>query len=318
MIMAVRGAETMLPSRIVIATRESALAMWQARHIQARLAALYPSTEIAILGMTTEGDRRLGVSLAAIGGKGLFIKELEDALARGDADIAVHSVKDVPADLPAGYVLAAITERADARDAFVSNRYRALGALPPGSRVGTSSLRRESQIRARYPGLTIGALRGNVPTRLRKLDAGEYDAIVLAAAGLMRLGLADRITEYLSPEVSLPSVGQGALGIECRADRADLVQWLAPLNDRNTALCVRAERALSLRLAGSCNVPLGAYGEITGDRMRLRGYVGTPDGTRTISLHVDGAATDAEGLGNRLASDLEAGGAGAILAALAR
>lgn len=290
--------------------------MWQARHIQSRLEQLYPRTEVTINGMTTEGDRRLGVSLAAIGGKGLFIKELEDALARGAADLAVHSLKDVPMNLPEGFRLAAITERADPRDAFVSVRYRQLSELPAGARVGTSSLRRESQLRARYPHLVIEPLRGNVPSRIRKLGEGRYEAIILAAAGLKRLGLADRITSLLTPEESLPAVGQGALGIECRNDRNDVVALLAPLNDMSTAQCVTAERALSRALAGSCTVPLAGYAEIADGQLRLRGYVGAPDGTRVVRGEISGPPQEAESLGRRLAENMKQRGAAAILAAL--
>jgi len=314
--MIVNAAAGALPERVVIASRASALAMWQARHVQARLAALYPRIEISILGMTTEGDRKLGTSLAKIGGKGLFVKELEDALAQGRADIAVHSVKDVPMSLPPGFTLAAITERADPRDAFVSGRYRRLGELPAGSRVGTSSLRRESQLRARYPQLVIEPLRGNVQTRLRKLDEGQYDAIILAAAGLKRLDLEERITALLTPEESLPAVGQGALGLECRSGREDLIRLLAPLNHRTTASCVSAERALSRSLAGSCNVPLGGFAEISGDRLRLRGFVGSPDGKQLVSAELEGPAAEPEALGIALAEKLRARGAAAILAAL--
>jgi hydroxymethylbilane synthase len=290
--------------------------MWQAHHIQSRLSALYPRIEVSILGMTTEGDRKLGTSLAKIGGKGLFVKELEDALAQGRADIAVHSIKDVPMHLPPGFTLAAITERADPRDALVSNRYRSLGELPAGGRVGTSSLRRESQLRSRYPQLVIEPLRGNVQTRLRKLDEGQYDAIILAAAGLKRLALDQRITALLTPEESLPAVGQGALGIECRAGRKDLVRLLAPLNHHATTLCVSAERALSRALAGSCNVPLGGFAEISGERLRLRGFVGSPDGKQLASAELEGPAAEAEVLGMTLAEKLRALGADAILAAL--
>jgi hydroxymethylbilane synthase len=290
--------------------------MWQAHHIQSRLSALYPRIEVSILGMTTEGDRKLGTSLAKIGGKGLFVKELEDALAQGRADIAVHSIKDVPMHLPPGFTLAAITERADPRDALVSNRYRSLGELPAGGRVGTSSLRRESQLRSRYPQLVIEPLRGNVQTRLRKLDEGQYDAIILAAAGLKRLALDQRITALLTPEESLPAVGQGALGIECRAGRKDLVRLLAPLNHHATTLCVSAERALSRALAGSCNVPLGGFAEMSGERLRLRGFVGSPDGKQLASAELEGPAAEAEVLGMTLAEKLRALGADAILAAL--
>lgn len=302
--------------RIVIATRESALAMWQARHIHSRLSELHPRLTVAILGMTTEGDRKLGTSLAKIGGKGLFVKELEDALARGDADIAVHSLKDVPMHLAPGFALAAITERADPRDALVSNRCARLADLAAGSRVGTSSLRRECQLRARYPRLVIEPLRGNVSTRLGKLDGGQYDAIILAAAGLKRLGLEARIAALLTPEESLPAVGQGALGIECRSDRADVIDLLAPLNHRPTALCIAAERAFSRALAGSCNVPLGGFAELSGDRLRLRGFVGAPDGSRLVSGDLEGPAADPPGLGEALADQLRARGAAEILAAL--
>ncbi|OGT01845.1 MAG: hydroxymethylbilane synthase, partial [Gallionellales bacterium RBG_16_57_15] len=245
------------PSRLVIASRESALAMWQAQHIRDRLRALYPQTPVSILGMTTQGDQILDVTLSKIGGKGLFVKELETALEDGSADLAVHSLKDVPMHLPEGFVLAAIGEREDPRDAFVSNQYENLAALPAGSVVGTSSLRRESQLRARFPHLKIEPLRGNVQTRLRKLDEGRYAAIILAAAGLKRLGLADRIRALISSDDSLPAVGQGALGIECRAGRADVIALLQPLHHPDTAACVLAERALSRALAGSCQVPLG-------------------------------------------------------------
>ncbi len=305
-----------LPARVVIATRESALAMWQARHIESRLAEHYPHLSISLLGMTTEGDRKLGSSLAKIGGKGLFVKELEDALAEGRADIAVHSLKDVPMHLPAGFALGAILDRADPRDAFVSSTYATLSALPPGACVGTSSLRRESQLRAAFPHLRIEPLRGNVQTRLRKLDEGAYDAIILAAAGLKRLGLEHRIAATIAPEDMLPAVGQGALAIECRSDRADMLALLKVLHHDATAACVAAERALSRALAGSCNVPLAGYAEITGARLRLRGYVGAPDGTRHVSAEVEGAADEAEALGAALAAQLKVHGAGDILAAL--
>ena len=304
--------------RIVIASRESALAMWQARHIQGRLAALRPGTSIEILGLTTEGDRRLDVSLAKIGGKGLFVKELEDALASGRADIAVHSVKDVPMTLAPQFVLAAIGEREEARDAFVSNRHTGLAALPAGARVGTSSLRRECQLRARHPALMIEPLRGNVPTRLRKLDEGQYDAVILAAAGLKRLGLAARITRLLEPAESLPAPGQGALGIECLRERAELIDLLARLDHDPTARCVAAERAFSRALAGSCNVPLGAYAEMSDSRLRLRGFVGAPDGSRVVNGEMEGPAGDPEALGSALAERLRSRGAGEILAALPR
>ncbi len=292
------------------------MALWQARHVQAELQRLYPGLAISILGMTTAGDRNLGSSLAKIGGKGLFVKELEDALADGRADIAVHSMKDVPMHLPDGFALAATLERADPRDAFVATAFGGLEALPPGARVGTSSLRRECQLRANFPQLVIEPLRGNVQTRLRKLDEGQYSAIILAAAGLKRLGLAERITALLTPEQSLPAVGQGALGIECREDREDLFSLLAPLVHQPTQQCVIAERALSRALAGSCNVPLGGFAEFAGGQIRLRGLVGAPDGSRVVRGEITGAAADAEALGLALAGELKSRGAADILAAL--
>ncbi|MFZ5558921.1 MAG: hydroxymethylbilane synthase [Pseudomonadota bacterium] len=303
-----------MPHRIVIATRESALAMWQARHIEQRLRGLYPQCEVAILGMTTQGDRILDTALALIGGKGLFIKELETALESGAADIAVHSMKDVPMALPEGFAIAAIGAREDPRDAFVSNRYRSLGELPEGAVVGTSSLRRQSQILARHPHLKVQTLRGNVQTRLRKLDEGQYAAVILAAAGLKRLGLGERIAALLAPEESLPAVGQGALGIECRADRDDLRRALAPIDDPATAVCVRAERAMSRALAGSCQIPLGGYAELDGERLRLRAFVASPDGTELAQADETGARAAPETLGERVAELLKRRGAADILA----
>ncbi|HCI14316.1 MAG: hydroxymethylbilane synthase [Gallionellales bacterium GWA2_60_142] len=305
-----------IPSRLVIASRESALAMWQAEHIRDRLRALYPQTEVSILGMTTQGDQILDVTLSKIGGKGLFVKELETALEDGRADLAVHSLKDVPMHLPEGFVLAAIGEREDPHDAFVSNQYAGLAELPAGSVVGTSSLRRESQLRARFPHLKIEPLRGNVQTRLRKLDEGQYAAIILAAAGLKRLGLGERIRGIISSEDSLPAVGQGALGIECRGDRADVIAALQPLHHAPTAACVLAERAMSRKLAGSCQVPLGGFAEVQGGRLRMRGFVASPDGLRMLRAEDVGDIADPEALGNRIADALLAQGAGEILAAL--
>jgi len=304
------------PSRLVIASRESALAIWQAEHIRDRVRALYPQTAVEILGMTTQGDQILDVTLSKIGGKGLFVKELETALENGSADLAVHSLKDVPMHLPSGFALACIAEREDPRDAFVSNDYAALQDLPPGSIVGTSSLRRESQLRARFPHLRIEPLRGNVQTRLRKLDEGQYSAIILAAAGLKRLGLGERIRAILSSYDSLPAVGQGALGIETRADRADLKALLAPLHHADTATCVLAERAMSRALAGSCQVPLGGFAEMQEGQLRLRGFVATPDGSRLLRAEQTTAADAPETLGEAVAQDLLQQGAGEILAAL--
>jgi hydroxymethylbilane synthase len=306
-----------VPQQLVIASRESALAMWQAEHIAARLRTLYPQMQVSILGMTTQGDQILDSPLSKIGGKGLFVKELETAMSEGRADIAVHSMKDVPMNLPDGFTLAVIGEREDPRDAFVSNHYASLAGLPAGGRVGTSSLRRECQLRARFPHLHVEPLRGNVQTRLRKLDEGQYAAIILAAAGLKRLGLGARIRAEISPEDSLPAVGQGALGIECLSSRTDLVALLAPLNHADTADCVRAERAMSRTLGGSCQVPLGGFAQIGSDTLTLRGFVAEIDGSRVIADSVSGARADAEALGQQLAQQLIGRGAGAILAALA-
>lgn len=304
--------------QLVIATRESALALWQAEHVKARLQALYPDLDIQLLGMTTQGDRILDVTLNKIGGKGLFVKELETALAEGRADLAVHSLKDVPMHLPEGFALAAILQREDPRDALVSNHYASLEDLPAGAVVGTSSLRRESQLRARFPHLVVKPLRGNVQTRLRKLDEGEFDAIVLAAAGLKRLGLTDRIRLELSPEQSLPAVGQGALGIEIRADREDVLALLAPLNDAETAACVTAERAMSRALGGSCQVPLGGYAELQGGMLTLRAFVAEPDGSVVYAAQAQAPAAEAEQLGQQLAAQLSEQGAVAIIAQLAQ
>jgi hydroxymethylbilane synthase len=304
------------PRKLVIASRESALAMWQARHIQARLQALYPDATVEILGMTTTGDQILDSPLARIGGKGLFVKELEQALADGRADLAVHSMKDVPMNLPEGFALAATGEREDPRDAFVSVRFQRLEDLPEGSIVGTSSLRRQSQLQARFPHLKIESLRGNLQTRLRKLDEGQYAAIILAAAGLIRLGLEDRITQLIGPENSIPAVGQGALGIEIRADRDDMRTLLEPLNHADTAACVVAERAMSRALAGSCTVPLGAYAYIDNGLLHMSGFVATVDGSEMVRDSIEGAPKDADAMGRALAEKLIAQGADRILAAL--
>jgi hydroxymethylbilane synthase len=304
------------PPKLVIASRESALAMWQAEHIRDRLRVLYPQTEVSILGMTTQGDRILDVTLSKIGGKGLFVKELEAALEDGRADIAVHSLKDVPMFIPEGFALACICERHDPCDAFVSNDYADLASLPAGAVVGTSSLRRECQIRAKFPHLDVKPLRGNVQTRLRKLDEGQYAAIILAASGLKRLGLDQRIRNVISSNDSLPAVGQGALGIECRADRSDLIELLAPLYHSDTATCVLAERAMSRTLQGSCQVPLGGFAELANGNLRMRGFVATPDGSRLLQAERTGNADDPEALGSAVADDLLAQGAGEILAAL--
>ncbi|MFT7228816.1 MAG: hydroxymethylbilane synthase [Methylophilaceae bacterium] len=319
------------PQKLVIATRESALAMWQAKHIQGRLQALYPNCDVQILGMTTTGDQILDKPLASIGGKGLFIKELENALLDGSADLAVHSMKDVPMNMPQGFTLVATGERGNPHDAFVSNDYKSLVDLPQGSIVGTSSLRRQSQIQARFPHLKIESLRGNVQTRLRKLDEGQYGAIILAAAGLIRLELGDRISSFISAEDSIPAVGQGALGIEIKEDRMDLIEILAPLNHTDTENCVTAERAFSRALAGSCTVPLGAYARIEntsskdnvirhevikGKTINITGFVASVDGKQMLCETMSGNAKDADLLGKALAGKLVNQGAKKILDAL--
>ncbi|MBS3916704.1 MAG: hydroxymethylbilane synthase [Sulfuritalea sp.] len=305
------------PERIVIATRESRLALWQAEHVRDRLKSLYPRCSVELLGMTTRGDQILDRPLAKVGGKGLFVKELETALLDGRADIAVHSMKDVPMTMEPDFALVAISARENPLDALVSNKYAALEDIPPGGVVGTSSLRRESQLHARFPSLSVSSLRGNLDTRLRKLDEGQYDAIILAAAGLTRLGLASRIRAMLPAELSLPAAGQGALGIEALSSRPEVAAWMAPLADAGTAACVLAERAFSRALAGSCEVPLGAFAEIAAGRLRLRGFVAAPDGSRMASAELHGEQADAETLGLKLAEELRKHGAEEILAALA-
>ena len=303
--------------RCVIATRKSPLAMWQALHVQALLRDRYPGAEVELLGMTTRGDQILDRPLSQIGGKGLFIKELEIAMQEGRADLAVHSLKDVPMEMPEGFSLAAIAVREDPRDAFVSPRYETLDALPAGAVVGTSSLRREAILRASYPHLKILPLRGNLDTRLRKLDEGLYDAIILAAAGLIRLGMKERIRTVLTPEQSLPAPGQGALGIEILAGRADAAAWIAPLNDTETTHCVHAERAFSRVLGGSCQVPLGGYAVIEDGELWLRGFVASTDGQRMVRGEIRGVPGDDVLLGETLARQLRERGAEAILASLA-
>ena len=304
------------PDRIVIATRESRLALWQAQHVQSLLRQRYPSCQVELLGMTTRGDQILDRPLAKVGGKGLFVKELETALLEGAADIAVHSMKDVPMVLGPEFALVAIGPREVPLDALVSNKYASLGELPVGAVVGTSSQRREAQLRANYHGLTVTSLRGNLDTRLRKLDAGDYDAIILAAAGLTRLGLGSRIRAVLPAELSLPSAGQGALGIEALAARSDVAAWLAPLNDAVSAACVRAERAAARALGGSCEVPLGTYAVMRDEQLWLRGFVAKPDGSRIVHAELLAAPNDPEAIGLQLAADLRRQGADEILAAL--
>jgi len=299
-----------------IATRRSRLALWQAEHVKQRLAALHPGLRVELEPLSTRGDELLEVSLAKEGGKGLFVRELEAALAEARADLAVHSMKDVPADLPPGYALAAILARDDPRDAFVSTRHASLAELPAGAVVGTSSLRRQAQIAARHPRLEIRPLRGNVDTRLAKLDRGDYAAIVLAAAGLKRLGLTGRIRGYLELDESLPAAGQAALGIECLAARGDVLQLVAPLRDAGASACVRAEREVNRVLGGSCTIPLGAYAVLEGGRLRLRALVASPDGRRFARADGEGDAAQPEALGERVAALLRERGATEILAAL--
>lgn len=296
-----------------IATRKSPLALWQAEYVRDRLLALHPGLKVELVKMVTQGDKILDTPLAKVGGKGLFVKELEQGMLRGDADIAVHSMKDVPVEFPTGLHLAVICEREDPRDAFVSNNFSQLEDLPQGARVGTSSLRRQCQLHAWRPDLQIHDLRGNVNSRLQKLDDGQYDAIILAAAGLKRLGFHDRIRVCLAPEISLPAIGQGAVGIECRTDDARINSLIAPLNHAPTRIRVLAERAMNHRLEGGCQVPIGGYAELDGDRLRIRGLVGRPDGSQVVRGEMEGPADQAEQLGIALADDLLSRGAGAIL-----
>jgi hydroxymethylbilane synthase len=300
-------------TKLVIATRRSRLALWQAQHIAERLQSAHAGLLVELLPMSTRGDELIDRRLDEAGGKGLFVKELENAMADGRADLAVHSMKDVPAELPPGFMLAAIGEREDPRDALVSSNYKSLAHMPSGATLGTSSLRRQAQIVERHPALEVRLLRGNVDTRLAKLDRGEYDAIVLAAAGLTRLGLAARITARLDAEEMLPAPGQGALGIECIAARAEVVALLSPLADAATAACVRAERTVSRVLGGSCTLPLAAFAEPAASRLRLRALVASSDGKRVIRSELEGEAADPEALGNQVAQDLRRRGADAIL-----
>ena len=299
---------------ITIATRKSALAMWQAEHIKARLESIHPGLQVELLPMSTRGDVILDTPLAKIGGKGLFVKELEVAMLEGRADLAVHSMKDLPVEFPPGLELNTICEREEPSDAFVSNKYSRLEEMPAGAIVGTCSLRRRCQIAERFPNLVIRDLRGNVQTRLRKLDEGEFDAIILATSGLVRLELDQRIRMRLPVEISLPANGQGALGIECRSDDARIKALLKPLEDEATRVCVLAERAMNRRLEGGCQVPIGAFAELEGDTVYLRGLVGNLDGTTIIRGERRGPAVEAEAIGTALAEDLLSRGAGEVLA----
>jgi hydroxymethylbilane synthase len=303
----------MTAQSVRIATRKSPLAMWQAEHVAAALRNAYPGLDVEIIGMSTQGDKILDTPLAKIGGKGLFVKELEQRMLDGTADIAVHSMKDVPVDLPDGLHLAVMLEREDPRDAFVSNDFDAIESLHDGARVGTSSLRRQCQLADRRPDLEIIPLRGNVNTRLRKLDAGDYDAIILASAGLKRLGMGERIRSYLPVEDSLPAIGQGAIGIECLIDDARINALLQPLHHQDTADCVAAERAMNARLEGGCQVPIGGHAVLEGDRLHLRGLVGSVDGSEIVRASQTGARQEAGPLGRQVADDLLAHGAATIL-----
>ena len=306
----------MTQTALRIATRSSPLAVWQAEYVSERLRALNPALEVTLVTIKTQGDKILDTPLAKIGGKGLFVKELEQAMADGRADIAVHSMKDVPMQLPDGFALPVICERHDPRDAFVSSRHEHLDALPQGARVGTSSLRRQAQLRARRPDLLVSSLRGNVQTRLGKLDAGEFDAILLAAAGLKRLGMHERIRCELAPEVCLPAVGQGAVGIECREGDQAVIDLLMPLNDADTWDRVVAERAMNRRLEGGCQVPIAGYALLEDNQLWLRGLVASEDGSQVLEAEARGSRDQAEALGRAVAEDLLARGAGEILAAV--
>lgn len=301
---------------IRIATRRSPLAVWQAEFVAASLRALYPGLTVELVKMSTRGDRILDVPLAKIGGKGLFLKELEQGLLDGKADIAVHSMKDVPAEVTPELHIPVIPERADPCDAFVSPRFADLQSLPRGARVGTASLRRQCQIRAARPDLIVETLRGSVQTRLRKLDEGEFDAILLAAAGLQRLEMTDRITHRLTPEEMLPAVGQGALGIQCRMGDSRVEALIAPMDHTLSHIRVAAERGMNRQLEGSCQIPIGAYAELDDDMLYLRGLVGSPDGKNVVRGEIRGPAVDADALGVQLGKDLLSRGAGDILRAL--
>ena len=298
---------------IRIATRQSPLALWQAEHVAARLQQAFPDLKTELVKMVTRGDKILDAPLAKVGGKGLFVKELEQGMLEGSADIAVHSMKDVPVEFPEGLHLAVIMDREDPTDAFVSNRYRNLAELPANARIGTSSLRRQCQIKEKFPQAEILSLRGNVNTRLAQLDAGEYDAIILASAGLKRLGRGVRITSVLTPDESLPAMGQGAIGIECRIDDAEIHRYLAVLHDNATSIRVCAERAMNARLNGGCQVPIAGFAEIRSQRLFLRGLVGNPNGSQIYRAEAESSLDQAVSLGERVAEDLLNQGADKVL-----
>lgn len=302
--------------KICIATRKSPLALWQANFVKQQLETFHPSLVVELVPMVTQGDVLLESPLSKIGGKGLFVKQLEQAIMNGQADIAVHSIKDIPAVFPQGLTLSTVCQRDEMRDALISNQYQHLDELPHGAVVGTSSLRRQCQLRAKYPHLQIKDLRGNVGTRLTKLDNQEYDAIILAAVGLKRLGLQNRIKQYIDTDLILPAVGQGAIGIESRADDKTLSELLAPLEDKKSRICIEAERAMNLALQGGCQVPIACLSQLENDSLTLRGLVGRIDGSEMIKAEITGHSTQAEALGRQLADNLLVQGAKAILAEL--
>ncbi|OTQ79540.1 hydroxymethylbilane synthase [Gilliamella apis] len=302
--------------KIRIATRKSPLALWQANFVKQQLMTIHQDLTVELIPMVTKGDILLDSPLSKIGGKGLFVKQLEQAIIDNEADIAVHSIKDIPAQFPTGLTLATICQRDDVRDAFISNQYQCLDDLPDGAIIGTSSLRRQCQLRAKYPHLIIKDLRGNVGTRLAKLDNQEYDGIILAAVGLKRLGLQERIKQYIDTDLILPAVGQGAVGIETRINDETILQLLAPLDDKNSRICIQAERAMNQALQGGCQVPIACQSLLTNNLLTLTGLVGSLDGSTIIKVSVTGAATEAESLGEKLAAKLLAKGADKILAEL--
>lgn len=302
-------------TKIRIATRQSALALWQAQYVQDRLIAAHPGIETEIFGMTTQGDRDKRSPLSQIGGKGVFVKELEQALLQGEADIAVHSMKDVPCVLPDGLSIGAICDRADPRDAFVSEKYRHIGEVPAGGRIGSSSLRRRLQLRSRFPDLEYCELRGNVDTRLEKLAAGEFDGIILAAAGLDRLGLQDRISEHISTQYCIPSAGQGAVGIESRADDTRVNELLRSINHPATEFCVTCERLITARLGATCNLPIAVFAELDGDSIRFSSFVSDAEGTEVLNVQLTGPAGEGKQLAEQVARDLLAKGAAELIRA---
>jgi hydroxymethylbilane synthase len=299
--------------KIRIATRKSPLALWQANYVKQQLLSVHQGLTVELMPMVTRGDILLDSPLSKIGGKGLFVKQLEQAILNNEADIAVHSIKDIPVEFPAGLMLATICQRDDVRDAFISNQYNRLDELPNGAVIGTSSLRRQCQLKAKYPHLSVQALRGNVGTRLAKLDNQEYDAIILASVGLKRLGLTERIKQYIDTELILPAVGQGAIGIEARINDTTILNLLAPLDDLNTRICIQAERAMNQALQGGCQVPIASYCCLKNNQINLQGLVGRVDGSQIIKGEIVGSVTQSQDLGYKLANQLLEQGANKIL-----